>query len=41
MKRFNLYYNDITPTYNLWPIPADEIERNKDEKLMQNPGYIK
>jgi starch-binding outer membrane protein, SusD/RagB family len=26
---------------NLWPIPQAEIERNKDAKLEQNPGYIK
>jgi len=39
VKRFNPYYSDITPTFNLWPIPADEIERNKDAKLTQNPGY--
>jgi len=39
VRRFNTYYNDITPTYNLWPIPANEIERNKDAKLTQNPGY--
>lgn len=35
----NPYYKDILPTYNLWPIPSAEIERNKDAKLDQNPGY--
>jgi hypothetical protein len=25
--------------YNLWPIPRNEIERNKDAVLQQNPGY--
>jgi len=39
VKRFNPYYSDMTDTYNLWPIPANEIERNKDAKLEQNPGY--
>jgi hypothetical protein len=39
VKRLNPYYSDITPTYNLWPIPAAEIERNKDAILEQNPGY--
>ncbi|UYQ91687.1 RagB/SusD family nutrient uptake outer membrane protein [Chitinophaga horti] len=39
VKRFNPYYSDITTTYNLWPIPADEIERNKDAVLDQNDGY--
>lgn len=35
----NPYYNDALPVYNLWPIPAAEIERNKDAVLEQNPGY--
>lgn len=39
VKRFNPYYTDILPTYNLWPIPASEIERNNGAKLEQNPGY--
>ncbi|RZK41903.1 MAG: RagB/SusD family nutrient uptake outer membrane protein [Pedobacter sp.] len=39
VKRFNPYYTDILPTYNLWPIPATEIERNNGQKLDQNPGY--
>ncbi|OQD43066.1 RagB/SusD family nutrient uptake outer membrane protein [Croceivirga radicis] len=38
--RFNPYYADeIQEHYNLWPIPANEIERNKDGNLEQNPGY--
>jgi hypothetical protein len=39
VKKFNPYYSDVLPKYNLWPIPAAEIERNKDVKLEQNPGY--
>ncbi|MBO9566025.1 MAG: RagB/SusD family nutrient uptake outer membrane protein [Niastella sp.] len=39
VKRCNPYYSDASPTYNLWPIPAAEIERNKNAKLEQNPGY--
>jgi hypothetical protein len=39
VKRCNPYYNDMSPTFNLWPIPASEIERNKDAELEQNPGY--
>ncbi|MDG3581189.1 RagB/SusD family nutrient uptake outer membrane protein [Galbibacter pacificus] len=40
VKRFNPYYADeILPKYNLWPIPAAEIERNIDAELEQNPGY--
>ena len=39
VKRFNPYYSDVKPIYNLWPIPADEIERNNTAKLEQNPGY--
>jgi len=39
VKRFNPYYTDILATYNLWPIPASEIERNNGAKLEQNPGY--
>jgi len=35
----NPYYSDALPKYNLWPIPADEIERNNTGKLTQNPGY--
>jgi hypothetical protein len=39
VKKCNPYYKDMLLTYNLWPIPASEIERNKDAKLEQNPGY--
>lgn len=39
VKKFNPYYSDVLPTYNLWPIPASEIERNNAAKLDQNPGY--
>ena len=39
VKRFNPYYTDISTTYNLWPIPASELERNNGAKLGQNPGY--
>ncbi|WP_346238312.1 RagB/SusD family nutrient uptake outer membrane protein [Niabella insulamsoli] len=39
VKRCNPYYSDATPTYNLWPIPAAEIERNTSGVLEQNPGY--
>ncbi|MDB5143123.1 MAG: RagB/SusD family nutrient uptake outer membrane protein [Mucilaginibacter sp.] len=39
VKRFNPYYSDALSTYNLWPIPQSEIERNNTGKLTQNPGY--
>ena len=39
VKKCNPYYNDVLTTYNLWPIPAYEIERNNGAKLAQNPGY--
>jgi hypothetical protein len=39
VKKYNPYYTDMLPTYNLWPIPASEIERNNGAKLEQNPGY--
>jgi hypothetical protein len=39
VKKCNPYYNDVLTTYNLWPIPASEIERNNGAKLEQNPGY--
>ncbi|WP_316832078.1 RagB/SusD family nutrient uptake outer membrane protein [Pedobacter aquatilis] len=39
VKKCNPYYSDILPTYNLWPIPASELERNNGAKLEQNPGY--
>ncbi|QCR24644.1 RagB/SusD family nutrient uptake outer membrane protein [Pontibacter sp. SGAir0037] len=40
VSRFNPYYSDALPHYNLWPIPDIEIERNKDAVLEQNPGYF-
>jgi hypothetical protein len=33
------YGTQMQDFYNLWPIPKDEIERNKDAVLQQNPGY--
>lgn len=40
VKRFNPFYGtQMLDKYNLWPIPADEIERNRSAKLEQNPGY--
>jgi hypothetical protein len=39
VSRLNPYYSDALPKYNLWPIPAAEIERNAGAKLEQNPGY--
>ena len=40
VTRFNPYYADeMEERYNLWPIPAEEIERNIDAELEQNPGY--
>jgi starch-binding outer membrane protein, SusD/RagB family len=33
------YAPSALPTYNLWPIPFSEIERNRSAKLEQNPGY--
>ena len=40
VKRFNPFYGtQMQDSYNLWPIPADEIERNRTAKLEQNPGY--
>jgi len=29
----------LTFNYNLWPIPQAVIDRNKDTKLDQNPGW--
>lgn len=39
VKKCNPYYADIQPRYNLLPIPASEIERNRESRLPQNPGY--
>jgi hypothetical protein len=33
------YAPSAKTTYNLWPIPQAEIERNRGAKLDQNPGY--
>lgn len=33
------YATAAKSTYNLWPIPQSEIERNREAKLEQNPGY--
>jgi starch-binding outer membrane protein, SusD/RagB family len=33
------YAPSALPTYNLWPIPYPEIERNRGARLEQNPGY--
>ena len=40
----NVKYNEksgvsIAPYHNLWPIPFQEIERNVDARIEQNPGY--
>jgi hypothetical protein len=40
VRRFNPFYGtQMQDHFNLWPIPADEIERNRTAKLEQNPGY--
>lgn len=31
--------NGMQEYFNLWPIPADEIEGNRGAELVQNPGY--
>lgn len=33
------YASAALPKYNLWPIPQQEIERNRGAVLAQNPGY--
>lgn len=30
----------LTSTHTLWPIPLNEIQRNTDAVLTQNPGYV-
>jgi hypothetical protein len=36
----NPYYApQATTKFNLWPIPQSEIERNRNVKMEQNPGY--
>lgn len=39
MKCSPFYAQSASPTYNLWPIPQSEIERNRGAVLEQNPGY--
>lgn len=40
VRRFNAFYGtQMQDYYNLWPIPANEIEQNRTAKLEQNPGY--
>lgn len=40
VMKCNPYYSkEMLPKYNLWPIPASEIERNYGNKLEQNPDY--
>lgn len=39
VRRFNPYYSDIQDRHNLFPVPAAEIERNRQAVLEQNPGY--
>lgn len=39
-KRLNPFYTaQMQNHYNLWPIPFNEIEKNRTAKLEQNPGY--
>ncbi len=39
-KKYNPYVGDSYGQYNnLWPIPYDEIEKNTEAELEQNPGY--
>jgi hypothetical protein len=39
--RYNPFYvdNGMQEHFNLWPIPANEIEGNRGAVLEQNPGY--
>ncbi|MBO9634862.1 MAG: RagB/SusD family nutrient uptake outer membrane protein [Chitinophagaceae bacterium] len=40
VKKCNPFYAaQVQDYYNLWPIPASEIERNSGNKLIQNQGY--
>lgn len=39
IKTNSFYAPSADPKYNLWPIPQSEIERNREAKLEQNPGY--
>ena len=39
-QKYNPYVGDSYESYNdLWPIPYDEIEKNTEAVLEQNPGY--
>lgn len=39
--QYNAFYvnEGMSQHFNLWPIPADEIEGNRGSELQQNPGY--
>jgi hypothetical protein len=40
VKKYNPFYGtQMQDHFNLWPIPADEIERNNGAVLAQNPVY--
>lgn len=40
VRRFHPFYGEhMRDHFNLWPIPASEIERNNNAVLEQNPGY--
>ena len=39
-RRYNPHNGNTYDDHNdLWPIPFDEIEKNIEAKLTQNPGY--
>ncbi len=41
VSKYNPYYmgQGMQEHFNLWPIPANEIEGNRGAELTQNPGY--
>jgi hypothetical protein len=40
VRKYNPFYAaQVQDHYNLWPIPASEIEKNSSNKLTQNTGY--
>lgn len=40
VTKYNPFYGvNMKENYNLWAIPQSEIERNRNAKLEQNPGY--
>ncbi|MFT2008195.1 RagB/SusD family nutrient uptake outer membrane protein [Pontibacter sp. 13R65] len=41
VMKYNPFYvsQGMSEHFNLWPIPADEIEGNRGAQLEQNPGY--